>query len=204
MVEPTAHGRAARRAHQLRRRAAAASTSRSRCRPAPPRAARCASPAALRATVEAVTLARADRARRDRSKRRRRWSSGGRSAEIAPRHRSPTASRRSGLPPATRCEPARPLRTADLMKPELVAAQRDGDAGLRVPGIMLTVRGKAIEAAPKATSSPCSTSNPSARCRARSPAPAASSSTPRSPRLAANIAPADAIALQSPRRKRCP
>ena len=42
-------------------------------------------------------------------------------------------------------QPGRPLRIADLMKPEVVQRNETVTLVYRVPGIMLTVRGKATE-----------------------------------------------------------
>ncbi len=42
-------------------------------------------------------------------------------------------------------QPGRPLRIADLMKPEVVQRNETVMLVYRVPGIMLTVRGKATE-----------------------------------------------------------
>ena len=50
-----------------------------------------------------------------------------------------------GLAARTQLEPGRPLRAADLMKPELVQRNETVTLVYEVPGIMLTVRGKATE-----------------------------------------------------------
>ena len=50
-----------------------------------------------------------------------------------------------GLAARRALQPDRPLRTADLMKPELVQRNESVTLVYEVPGIMLTVRGKAAE-----------------------------------------------------------
>jgi flagella basal body P-ring formation protein FlgA len=50
-----------------------------------------------------------------------------------------------GLAARTNLEPGRPLRTAQLMKPELVRRNEHVTLIYEVPGILLTVRGKAME-----------------------------------------------------------
>lgn len=50
-----------------------------------------------------------------------------------------------GLAARTNLEPGRPLRTAQLMKPELVKRNEQVTLVYEVPGILLTVRGKALE-----------------------------------------------------------
>ncbi len=96
------------------------------------------------ATVEVVTAGAAGRARRGAQGPPTCWSSGARAPRSAATS-SPTATRRSGSPPATRLQPGRPLRLADLMKPELVQRNETVTLVYEVPGITLTVRGKAAE-----------------------------------------------------------
>ena len=50
-----------------------------------------------------------------------------------------------GLAARAALQPGRPLRVADLMKPELVQRNETVTLVYEVPGITLTVRGKAIE-----------------------------------------------------------
>jgi flagella basal body P-ring formation protein FlgA len=50
-----------------------------------------------------------------------------------------------GLAARTQLEPGRPLRSAQLMKPEMVQRNESVTLVYQVPGIMLTVRGKAVE-----------------------------------------------------------
>ena len=50
-----------------------------------------------------------------------------------------------GLAARSAMQPGRPLRIADLMKPELVQRNETVMLVYEVPGIMLTVRGKAAE-----------------------------------------------------------
>jgi len=50
-----------------------------------------------------------------------------------------------GMAARTSIQPDRPLRTSDLMKPELVQRNQQVTLIYQVPGIMLTVRGKAAE-----------------------------------------------------------
>jgi flagellar basal body P-ring formation protein FlgA len=50
-----------------------------------------------------------------------------------------------GLAARAAMQPGRPLRTADLMKPEVVQRNETVTLIYKVPGIMLTVRGKATE-----------------------------------------------------------
>ena len=49
------------------------------------------------------------------------------------------------MPRAAALQAGRPLRTADLMKPDLVQRNETVTLVYEVPGIMLTMRGKAIE-----------------------------------------------------------
>ncbi len=137
-------GRAARRLRSITTAAAAASTSRSICRPAPPRAARCGLPAAPPRPSRSSLLARplergeviksgrhrdrAPPARRDRPRRRR---------------QRPTQA--IGFAARASLQPGQPLRSADLMKPELVQRNETVTLVYEVPGITLTVRGKAVE-----------------------------------------------------------
>lgn len=51
-----------------------------------------------------------------------------------------------GLAARTVLQPGRPLRVADLMKPELIQRNESVTLVYEVPGIVLTVRGKAIDA----------------------------------------------------------
>ena len=60
-----------------------------------------------------------------------------------------TTAAQAGAPPAR--ARAGDLRTADLVKPELVQRNENVTMVYEAPGITLTMRGKALEAAPKAT-----------------------------------------------------
>ena len=51
-----------------------------------------------------------------------------------------------GMAARTALEPGRPLRAAELMKPLVVLRNEQVTLVYRIPGIMLTVRGKATEA----------------------------------------------------------
>jgi flagellar basal body P-ring formation protein FlgA len=51
-----------------------------------------------------------------------------------------------GLAARGSLQPGRPLRSADLMKPELVGRNETITLAYQIPGIMLTVRGKALDA----------------------------------------------------------
>ena len=50
-----------------------------------------------------------------------------------------------GLAARSALQPGRPLRAADLMKPEMVQRNETVTIVYEVPGIMLTVRGKAVD-----------------------------------------------------------
>jgi hypothetical protein len=71
-----------------------------------------------------------------------------------------------GMQARRSCAPARRSEVADLAKPDLV--QRDQNVTLiyEVPGSTSPCAARRWKAAPKATSSTCSTCNPSARCPA--------------------------------------
>ena len=62
-----------------------------------------------------------------------------------PRRSSPIADQAVGLAARSALQPGRPLRIADLMKPEVVQRNETVTLVYEVPGIMLTVRGKATE-----------------------------------------------------------
>ncbi len=96
------------------------------------------------ATVEVVTVTRPVERGEIAQGRRRAWSSGVRAPRPAATS-SPMPIKRSALPPAQSLQPGRPLRIADLMRPELVQRNETVTLVYEVPGITLTVRGKATE-----------------------------------------------------------
>ena len=96
------------------------------------------------ATAEVVTLLAADRARRGDQGAPTWWSSGARAPRSAATS-STIADQAVGLAARSAMQPGRPLRIADLMKPELVQRNETVTLVYQVPGITLTVRGKAAE-----------------------------------------------------------
>ena len=100
------------------------------CRPAPARRGtlRLHRPCARRPSRSSCWRARVERGARDQGRRRRGRAPSARRDRPRHHHRP----RPGGRPcRAQRLQAGRPLRSADLMKPETRAAQRDGDAGLR-------------------------------------------------------------------------
>ena len=109
-------------------------------------------------TFEAAVLARPLAARRSGARRRRHRSCAARRSEFAANIIT-TAEQAIGLAARRAMRPGEVLRQTDLMKPEVVARNDNVTITYQVPGIVLTMRGKALEGRrAKATPSTCSTS----------------------------------------------
>jgi flagellar basal body P-ring formation protein FlgA len=88
----------------------------------------------------------------------------------------------------------RPLRAADLMKPELVQRNESVTLVYEVPGVMLTVRGKAVEGGAEGDVISVLNEQSKRTVQGLVVGPGRVVVSTGSPRLAANIAPANASA----------
>ena len=140
-----ADGELTRRAHELRSAQRPLRRARSSFRAAQRRGVRCASPAPLTETVEAAVPTRA-LARGEVRQSRRRRDRAPPEGRVRRRRLDHSPRRRPGSPRAARCAPGQALRQTDLVKPELVARNEIVTITYEVPGILLTMRGQALEA----------------------------------------------------------
>ena len=106
---------------------------------------RCASPAPSPRPSRSPVIDAPDR-RAARSSRSPTSSSSAGRRPSRPATSSPTPTQAIGFAARQPLRPGQPLRTADLMKPEMVQRNDNVTLVYEVPGILLTMRGKALEA----------------------------------------------------------
>jgi flagella basal body P-ring formation protein FlgA len=90
-------------------------------------------------------------------------------------------------------QPGRPLRTADLMKPELVQRNETVTIVYEVPGIVLTVRGKAVDGGAEGDVISVLNEQTKRTVQGVVIGPGRVSISTSSPRIAANIAPSQIV-----------
>ena len=98
-----------------------------------------------------------------------------------------------GFAARSNLQPGRPLRTADLMKPELIQRNETVTIVYEVPGIVLTVRGKAVEGGAEGDVINVLNEQTKRTVQGVVVGPGRVSISTSSPRLAANIAPTQSV-----------
>jgi flagella basal body P-ring formation protein FlgA len=98
-----------------------------------------------------------------------------------------------GFAARSNLQPGRPLRTADLMKPELIQRNETVTIVYEVPGIVLTVRGKAADGGAEGDVINVLNEQTKRTVQGVVVGPGRVSISTSSPRLAANIAPTESV-----------
>ena len=99
-----------------------------------------------------------------------------------------------GMAARAALQPGRPLRAADLMKPELVARNETVTLIFEIPGILLTVRGKALESGAEGDAISVLNEQSKRTVQGVVVGPGRVMMSTRQPKLAANLAPSNAAA----------
>jgi flagella basal body P-ring formation protein FlgA len=99
-----------------------------------------------------------------------------------------------GMAARAALQPGRPLRVADLMKPELVARNETVTLIFEIPGILLTVRGKALDSGAEGDVISVLNEQSKRTVQGVVVGPGRVMMSTRQPKLAANLTPSNAAA----------